>query len=118
MDTNAATFTSPATAVLMVYVMVVLAPLASTFNVQLTVVPLLAQPPPGVVARLTAAPVTAYQQLHPRSEFLRQLNRPGAFPESEEASRQVLALPVFPQMTEEQQKVVVDRTAEFVAGGT
>src|SRR4029078_9405949 len=58
MDTNTATFTSPATAVLMVYVMVVLAPLASTFNVQLTVVPLLAQPPPGVVARLTASPVT------------------------------------------------------------
>ena len=37
----------------------------------------------------------------------------GAFPESEEASRHVLALPVFPQMTEEQQKMVVDRTAEF-----
>ena len=43
---------------------------------------------------------------------------PGAFPESEEASRQVLALPVFPQMTEEQQKMVVDRTAEFFAGRT
>ena len=28
----------------------------------------------------------------------------------------VLALPVFPQMTEEQQKMVVDRTAEFFAG--
>ncbi len=39
----------------------------------------------------------------------------GAFPESEEASRQVLALPVFPQMTEEQQKIVVDGTAEFFA---
>lgn len=38
---------------------------------------------------------------------------PGAFPESEEASRHVLALPVFPQMTEEQQKIVVDGTAEF-----
>jgi dTDP-4-amino-4,6-dideoxygalactose transaminase len=41
---------------------------------------------------------------------------PGAFPESEEASRQVLALPVFPQMTEQQQKMVVDGTADFFAG--
>ena len=40
----------------------------------------------------------------------------GAFPVSEEASEHVLALPVFPQMTEEQQKMVVDRTAEFFAG--
>ena len=39
----------------------------------------------------------------------------GAFPESEEASRQVLALPVFPQMTEEQQKMVVNGTADFFA---
>ena len=39
--------------------------------------------------------------------------RPDAFPESEEASRQVLALPVFPQMTEEQQEMVVDGTADF-----
>ncbi len=38
---------------------------------------------------------------------------PGAFPESEEASRHVLAVPVFPQMTEEQQKIVVNGTAEF-----
>jgi len=40
---------------------------------------------------------------------------PGAFPQSEEASQHVLALPVFPQMTEEQQNIVVDRTAQFVA---
>jgi dTDP-4-amino-4,6-dideoxygalactose transaminase len=39
----------------------------------------------------------------------------GAFPQSEEASQHVLALPVFPQMTEEQQKMVVDRTAQFFA---
>ena len=56
--------------------------------------------------------------LHLQPAFAGLGYRPGAFPESEEASRQVLALPVFPQMTEEQQKVVVDRTAEFVAGGT
>ena len=40
----------------------------------------------------------------------------GAFPESEEASQQVLALPIFPMMSEEQQNMVVDRTAEFFAG--
>jgi dTDP-4-amino-4,6-dideoxygalactose transaminase len=56
--------------------------------------------------------------LHLQPAFAGLGYRPGAFPEFEEASRQVLALPVFPQMTEEQQKVVVDRTAEFVAGGT
>jgi dTDP-4-amino-4,6-dideoxygalactose transaminase len=40
---------------------------------------------------------------------------PSAFPQSEEASQHVLALPVFPQMTEEQQKIVVNRTAQFFA---
>jgi dTDP-4-amino-4,6-dideoxygalactose transaminase len=39
----------------------------------------------------------------------------GAFPESEKASQQVLALPVFPKMTEEQQKLVVEKTAQFFA---
>jgi dTDP-4-amino-4,6-dideoxygalactose transaminase len=41
---------------------------------------------------------------------------PGAFPESEDASRQVLALPVFPEMTENQQTAVVDAIAVFFAG--
>jgi dTDP-4-amino-4,6-dideoxygalactose transaminase len=39
----------------------------------------------------------------------------GDFPQSEEASEHVLALPVFPQMTEEQQKMVVDGIAQFFA---
>ena len=39
----------------------------------------------------------------------------GAFPQAEDASQHVLALPIFPQMTEEQQKLVVDATAEFFA---
>ena len=37
----------------------------------------------------------------------------GAFPQAEEASRQVLALPIFPQMTEEQQKLVFKTIADF-----
>jgi dTDP-4-amino-4,6-dideoxygalactose transaminase len=54
--------------------------------------------------------------LHVQPAFAGLGYGPGAFPQSEEASRHVLALPVFPQMTEEQQRVVVDRTAEFFAG--
>jgi dTDP-4-amino-4,6-dideoxygalactose transaminase len=41
--------------------------------------------------------------------------RAGAFPQSEKASQTVLALPVFPRMTEEQQKLVVDGIARFFA---
>ena len=37
----------------------------------------------------------------------------GAFPESEAASEHVLALPIFPQMTQEQQQLVVDRMAQI-----
>ncbi|MGH9504098.1 MAG: DegT/DnrJ/EryC1/StrS family aminotransferase [Terriglobales bacterium] len=56
--------------------------------------------------------------LHLQAAFADLGYREGSFPESEDASRQVLALPVFPQMTEEQQKIVVDRTAEFFATET
>lgn len=56
--------------------------------------------------------------LHLQPAFADLGYRPGAFPECENASRQVLALPVFPQMTEEQQKMVADRTADFFAGRT
>ena len=41
---------------------------------------------------------------------------PGTFPQAEAACQQVLALPVFPAMTEEQQKLVVDAIAEFFTG--
>lgn len=54
--------------------------------------------------------------LHLQPAFAGLGYRPGAFPESEEASQHVLALPVFPQMTEEQQKIVVERMAEFLTG--
>jgi dTDP-4-amino-4,6-dideoxygalactose transaminase len=40
---------------------------------------------------------------------------PGSFPQAEDASREVLALPIFPTMTEAQQKLVVDTIAAFFA---
>jgi dTDP-4-amino-4,6-dideoxygalactose transaminase len=53
--------------------------------------------------------------LHLQPAFAYLGYHPGAFPQSEEASQHVLALPVFPQMTQEQQKVVVDGIARFFA---
>lgn len=41
---------------------------------------------------------------------------PGTFPQAETACQHVLALPVFPAMTDDQQKLVVDALAEFFAG--
>ena len=40
--------------------------------------------------------------------------RPGAFPQSEAAAREVLALPIYGELTVEQQEYVVDRVAAFV----
>ena len=40
----------------------------------------------------------------------------GSFPRAEAASREVLALPIFPTMSEAQQKIVVDAIAQFFAG--
>jgi dTDP-4-amino-4,6-dideoxygalactose transaminase len=51
--------------------------------------------------------------LHLQPAFANLGYGPGAFPQSEEASQHVLALPVFPQMTEEQQKMVVESVARF-----
>ena len=41
---------------------------------------------------------------------------PGTFPQAEAACQHVLALPIFPAMTEQQQKLVVDAIAEFFTG--
>ena len=53
--------------------------------------------------------------LHLQSAFAYLGYGPGSFPHAEAASREVLALPIFPTMTETQQKAVVDAIAEFSA---
>jgi dTDP-4-amino-4,6-dideoxygalactose transaminase len=39
----------------------------------------------------------------------------GDFPEAERASREVLALPMFPELSEDQQQTVVKAIAEFLS---
>ena len=67
--------------------------------------------------RNCAIPTEIYypSPLHLQPAFADLDYHAGDFPQSEEASQHVLALPVFPQMTEEQQKMVVDGTAQFFA---
>jgi dTDP-4-amino-4,6-dideoxygalactose transaminase len=49
--------------------------------------------------------------------FLHLGYRPGQFPESERASREVLSLPIFPELTQEQLGYVADSVRAFFTGG-
>jgi dTDP-4-amino-4,6-dideoxygalactose transaminase len=51
--------------------------------------------------------------LHLQQAFAYLGYKHGDFPESEAASKEVLALPVFPEMTEDQQNLVVESIATF-----
>jgi dTDP-4-amino-4,6-dideoxygalactose transaminase len=57
-------------------------------------------------------PISLHEQ-----ECFRELGyRPGAFPHAEEAARTSLALPIYPELAEEQIAFVASRVREFVAG--
>ncbi len=42
----------------------------------------------------------------------------GAFPESESAAKETLALPIYPELSDEQARYVVQCIAEFLSSGT
>jgi dTDP-4-amino-4,6-dideoxygalactose transaminase len=55
--------------------------------------------------------------LHLQRAFAYLGYKPGSFPQAEAASREVLALPIFPEMSVVQQDLVVDSIANFYAAG-
>ncbi len=55
--------------------------------------------------------------LHLQRAFAYLGHQEGSFPEAEAASREVLALPIFPEMTGQQQELVVHSIAKFYGAG-
>ncbi len=53
-----------------------------------------------------------------RSASVIWATRPGTLPDTYRAAREVLALPIFPEFTAEEQRLVVDRIAAFYEGST
>jgi dTDP-4-amino-4,6-dideoxygalactose transaminase len=53
--------------------------------------------------------------LHLQKAFAYLGHKAGDFPESEAASREVLSLPIYPELTEEQQRAIVAAIADFDA---
>ncbi|HXG51876.1 MAG TPA: DegT/DnrJ/EryC1/StrS family aminotransferase [candidate division Zixibacteria bacterium] len=51
--------------------------------------------------------------LHLQPSFAHFGHRPGDFPRAERASREVLALPLYPELSDAQQRTVVEAVAEF-----
>lgn len=56
--------------------------------------------------------------LHLQAAFAYLGYKAGQFPDSEAASREVLSLPIYPELTEDQQRVVVSAIADFHAART